>query len=282
MSITPNMLVADLGSLPPISHVATQILRLTSDPDCSVSELQRVIGSDQAIAAQILKIANSATFGMMREVRTLSQAIMTLGLNTVKSVVVASSAKDLYMRATTPFQMAIWEHSLVSALAGRAIAKIFRFPAYDEVFLGGLMHDIGKSVIFIKYPDVYGKILKSVNDGQLDDSLQAEIDAFGFDHAMVGEALSEAWNLPRTFSQCVRWHHNPGGAEPENIVLASYVALGNLFALEVGKGIGKPQSLVTPKADALEHTGITEEALAAQREVVLDYLELDRVLITGF
>jgi len=283
MTITPGKLVADLGSLPPISHVATQILKLTSDPDCSVSELQRVISSDQALSAQILKIANSATFGMMREVRTLPQAIITLGLNTVKSVVIASSAKDLYMRSTaTPYLFAIWEHSLVSALAGHAIARVFRYPVCDEVFLGGLMHDIGKSVMYLKYADKYGKILKLASEGKLDDGLQAELDAFGFDHAMVGEALSNSWNLPKAFSQCVRWHHSPVSADSENALLISYVVLGNAFALEIGKGIGKPQHLASAKKDALKLTGITEEVLAAQKEVILDYLELDDVLITGF
>ena len=283
MSVTTNKLVADLGSLPPIPHIASQVLRLTSDPDCSVPELQRTISSDQALTAQILKIANSAAFGMMRDVRTLSQAIMTLGLNAVKSVVIASSAKDLFIRGSaTYYQMAIWEHSLVSALTGRALAKIFRFSGFDEVFLGGLLHDIGKTVMYLKFPDRYIKIIKSVHDGGIPETMQAELDSFGFDHTMVGQALLDSWNLPANLSQCVRWHHSPLNAEADYRPMAAFVALGNSFALEMGKGIGDCRHLEASRTDALGLLGISEETLAAQKEVVLDYLELDKVLIMGF
>jgi HD-like signal output (HDOD) protein len=283
LSVTAKKLVADLGSLPPIPHIAAQVLKLTSDPDCSVSELQRVIGSDQALTAQILKIANSATFGMMREVRTLPQAIMTLGLNAVKSVVVASSAKDLYMHGKpTHFQVAIWEHSLVAALAGRAFGKIFRFPGYDEVFLGGLLHDIGKSVLYFKFPDRFETILQSVHSGKILDSLAEEQECFGFDHTMVGEVLLDAWNLPPTFSQCVRWHHSPKSSDEESLAMTAFVALGNVFAIEAGKGIGGPEGLESAKRDALELAGLTEDSLAARREEVLEFLEQDKVLIKGF
>jgi len=239
MPITPHELVADLGSLPQIPHIASQVLRLTVDPDCSVNELQRLIASDQALAAQILKIANSAMFGMVREVSTLSQAITVLGLNNVKSVAIASSAKNLYRRSAAVFhQMAIWEHSVVSALAGSVLARVFHYPAQDEVFLSGLIHDVGKSVIALKYPNRYRDIINSIYNGEIEDALQAEQDAFGFDHAMVGEALLDSWNLPGILSHCVRWHHCPANADPENALLTAYIALGNLFAYEVGENIG--------------------------------------------
>jgi HD-like signal output (HDOD) protein len=283
MNVAANKLVENLGSLPPIPHIATQVLRLTSDPDCSVGELQRVISSDQALAAQILKIANSAMFGSMRAIRTLPQAIITLGLNTLKSSVIASIAKDMYMKSSMGFyKIIIWEHSLYSALAGGAIAKIYGLPKYDEVFLGTLMHDLGKSVIYFKYPDRYEKIINLFYNGEVLDSSQAEMDAFGFDHAMVGEALLEAWNLPKTLSQCVRWHHSPAKAEPENAALVSYVSLGNLFALEMGKGIKRPQRSDAAKKEALEQLGITEAEVDSQADAIHDQIELDKALITGF
>ena len=147
MPITPQELIANLGDLPPLPQVAAQVLRLATDPDSTTDELQRVIATDQALTAQILKIANSAMFGMVREVRTLTQAIMTLGFSTIKSVVIASSAKNLYSRGGTGLQeRLLWEHALVAALSARAYARGFRSPRMEEAFLGGLMHDIGKSV----------------------------------------------------------------------------------------------------------------------------------------
>jgi len=283
MPISPHELVADLGSLPQMPHIASQVLRLTVDPDCSVSELQRLIASDQALAAQILKIANSAMFGMVREVRTLSQAITTLGLNTVKSVVIASSAKNLYKRNSAVFhQMAIWEHSVVTALAGSVLAKVFHFPLQDEVFLSGLIHDVGKSVIALKYPNRYREIINSIYTGEIENGLQAEQDAFGFDHAMVGEALLDSWNIPGMLSHCVRWHHNPDSADAENAILTAYIALGNLFAYKVGENVGKPNDFDTIKEDAFRIIGISEETFNSQKEMIFECLEQDKAFIMGF
>jgi len=283
MSSSANMLVEDLGSLPPIPHIADQVLKLTSDPDCSVSELQNVICTDQSLAAQILKIANSAMFGSMKEVRTLPQAIATLGLTYVKSAVIASIAKDLYMKSSMGFyKVIIWEHSLVSALAGGAFAKILLFPSHDEVFLGGLLHDIGKSVLDLKYPVQYEKIIRSYYAGEISECSQAELDAFGCDHSMVAEALLHSWNLPNELIQCVRWHHSPANAEPECVALAAYVSLGNIFALEMGKGIQRPHSFDAAKKTALTLAGISEETLALQAEAVFECIEKDIALITGF
>jgi len=283
MPVLPYELVADLGSLPQIPHIASQVLRLTVDPDCSVNELQRLIASDQALAAQILKIANSAMFGMVRKVSTLSQAIATLGLNTVKSVVIASSAKNLYRRNSAVFyQMAIWEHSVVAALAGSVLAKVFHLSAQDDVFLCGLIHDIGKSVIAMKYPGKYRDIINSIYNGEIENGLQAEQDAFGFDHTMVGEALLDSWNIPGVLSHCVRWHHNPACADAENAILTAYIALGNLFAYEIGENIGKPNDFDIVKEDALRIIGISEGNFNSQKEVIFECLEQDKAFIMGF
>ncbi|MCL1893693.1 MAG: HDOD domain-containing protein [Holophagaceae bacterium] len=281
--IDAKKLVENLGNLPPIPHIATQVLRLTSDMDCSLSELQQAIASDQALAAQMLKIANSAMFGSMRAIRTLPQAIMTLGLNSVKSAVIASISKDFYMKSSMGFyKTVIWEHSLVSALAGSSLAKVFRFPAHDEVFLGSLLHDIGKSVLDLKFPGKYEKIANSCYCGETVDVLKAEVDAFGFDHAMVGGALLESWNLPTTVTQSVRWHHSPGNADAESIVLAAYVSLGNIFALEMGKGLKTPTKFDDAKNEALERAGISKEAYASQTDVVFECIEQDKAFVTGF
>jgi len=138
MPITPQELISNLGDLPPLPQVAAQVLRLAADPDSTTDELQRVTATDQALASQILKIANSAMFGLVREVRTLTQAIMTLGFSTIKSIVIASSARNLYKRGGSSLQeRLLWEHALITAIASRAYAKAFRSPRVEEAFLGG-------------------------------------------------------------------------------------------------------------------------------------------------
>lgn len=282
MPITPQELITNLGDLPPLPQVAAQVLRIAADPDASTDELQRVISTDQALASQILKIANSAMFGMVREVKTLTQAIMTLGFSTIKSVVIASSAKNLYNRGNSGLQERLmWEHALVTALAGRAYGKQLRFPRTEEAFLAGLMHDIGKSVMGIKFPDRYGAMIRTVYNEQ-GDTLELELDTFGFDHTMVGEALLHSWNLAQSIEQTVRWHHEPAEAPKENRGLAALVALGNQMALDQKIGIGRPESLARATAQALEILNLSQDQLEGHREAILQALELDKSLLRDF
>lgn len=282
MPITPQELISNLGDLPPLPQVAAQVLRLAADPESTTDELRRVISTDQALTSQILKIANSAMFGMVREVKTLTQAIMTLGFSTIKSVVIASSAKNLYSRGGTGLQeRVLWEHALVTALSGRAYAKAFRSPRVEEAFLGGLMHDIGKSVMGIKFPDRYGALVRAIYNGEAD-GLEMELETFGFDHTMVGEALLMGWNLPASMVQAVRWHHDPSHAPAEDQALTAFVALGNQMALDRKVGLGRPESLAACTAQACEVLGIAPESLEGYQLQVLEALESDKTLIRDF
>jgi HD-like signal output (HDOD) protein len=282
MPITPQELITNLGDLPPLPQVAAQVLRIAADPDASTDELQRVISTDQALASQILKIANSAMFGMMREVKTLTQAIMTLGFSTIKSVVIASSAKNLYSRGSSGLQERLmWEHALVTGLAGRAYGKQLRLPRTEEVFLAGLMHDIGKSVMGIKFPDRYSAMIRTVYNEQ-GDTLELELETFGFDHTMVGEALLHSWNLAQSIEQAVRWHHEPAETPKENRNLSALVALGNQMALDQKIGIGRPESLAHATQQALEILNLTPDQLEGHRDAILQALEMDKSLLRDF
>jgi putative nucleotidyltransferase with HDIG domain len=282
MPITPQELISNLGDLPPLPQVAAQVLRLAADPDSTTDELRRVISTDLALTSQILKIANSAMFGMVREVKTLTQAIMTLGFSTIKSVVIASSAKNLYSRGGTGLQeRVLWEHALVTALSGRAYAKAFRSQRVEEVFLGGLMHDIGKSVMGIKFTDRYSTLVRAIYNGEAD-CLESELDLFGFDHTMVGEALLLSWNLPASMVHAVRYHHDPIHAPAEDQALTAFVSLGNQMALDRKVGLGRPESLAVSSAQAMEILGITPESLENYQLQVMEALESDKTLIRDF
>lgn len=282
MPITPQELIANLGDLPPLPQVASQVLRVSADPDATAEDLRKVISMDQALTSQILKISNSAMFGMMREVTTLTQAIMTLGFSTIKSVVIASSAKNLYHRGTVGLQeRLIWEHALVSAIASRAFAKSLRFSRIEEAFIGGLLHDIGKSVMGVKFPERYGALLRTVYNEQ-GVCLQLELDTFGFDHAMVGEALVSQWNLAPSLQAAVRWHHDPLHAPEEFQEIAAIVALANHLALEEKVGIGSPHDLEGASMQAMEILKLGPEALDGLKEGVRNAIEQDKSMIAEF
>jgi putative nucleotidyltransferase with HDIG domain len=282
MAITCQELIQNLGDLPPLPQVASQVLKLATNPDSTMDDLQKVISTDQALASQVLKISNSAMFGMVREVRTLSQAIMTLGFSTIKSVVIAASAKHLYNRGNTGLQeRLLWEHALTTALASRAYARSLRSPRMEEAFLGGLLHDIGKSVMGLKYPERYGALTRAFYNEPTDVSYQdQELDLFGFDHTMVGEAVVRSWNLPPGLESCVRHHHDPLHAPVNDQPLAALVALGNRLAHDLKPWPGRPiQTGHESLGQAMRIHKLTEATLEGHRQPVLEALEADKQLI---
>jgi HD-like signal output (HDOD) protein len=279
MSITAQELILNLGDLPPLPQVASQVLRVSADPEANVEDLRKIISMDQALVSQVLKISNSDMFGRVRKVTTLTQAIKTLGFSTFKSVVIASSAKNLHHCGTMGLQeRLIGEHALVSAMASRAFAKSLRFPRIEEAFIGGLLHDIGKSVLVVKFPERYGALLRII-DHENGVGLDLELETFGFDHAMVGEALLNRWNLALSLQAAVRWHHGPVHAHEPHRKLAAIVALANHLALEEKAGIGNPSQVEEASLQAREILKVSPEALVDIKESVRAAIAQDRALI---
>ena len=282
MPMTPQEVIQNLGDLPPLPQVATRAIRISAESDTSSEELQDLIRRDQALSAQLLRIANSAMFGRMREVVTLTEAIMTLGFSTARSVVIASSVKNLFTRGPASLlERSLWEHALASAITGSALCRCLRFPMAEEVFLAGLIHDIGKSVMALKFPEAYGALLRDLRDHG-GDGLSLELDAFGFDHAMVGEALLESWNLAEGIEAVVRWHHDPLQAPTEHRRLVALVALGNQVAIDLQIGLGSPDSLAGATREAMDILQLDNGAYQEHRTGTVEALERDRALLTEF
>jgi HD-like signal output (HDOD) protein len=282
MPMTPQEVIHNLGDLPPLPQVAARALRISADSDTSSRELQELIRLDQALSVQLLRIANSAMFGRMREVSTLTEAVLTLGFATTRSVVIASSVKKLLARGPAgPKERILWEHALVTATAGSAFGRSLRLPRAEEIFLAGLIHDIGKSVLALKFPEPYLALLRRLDD-QGGDGIDLELDAFGFDHAMVGEALVRSWSLWDGLAAVVRWHHDPLQAPAEYRRTTALVALGNQVAIDLQIGLGSPDALAGPTRGALDILQLDEAAYQGHRSRALEALELDKTLVGEF
>lgn len=282
MTMSPQEVIHNLGDLPPLPQVATRVIRISAASETSSEELQNLVRTDQALTAQVLKIANSALFGRVREVTTLTQAILTLGFSTARSVVLASSVKNLFTRGPVGLQERIlWEHALVTALTGSAFSQAMTFPLTEEVFLAGLVHDIGKSVLALKFPDHYGTLLRRIKE-QGGDGLTLELEAFGFDHATVGEALLRSWNIAPGIEAVVRWHHDPLQASPDHRRLVALVALGNQMAIDIQVGFGGSDTLARATRAALDILGLDDATYQDLRTSALEALERDKALIADF
>jgi putative nucleotidyltransferase with HDIG domain len=248
--------------LPPLPQVAMRVMRLASDPDANMEDLRKVVATDQSLAAQAMKVANSAMFGMAREVRTLDRAIMILGFTAVRSIAIAAGAKGLYLAMPPGFPvMAIWRHSVASGAAALACAKASRYRMVDEAFLAGLLHDIGKSVLAMRRPAEYMTLLAAQKEG-VQATPAVERAAIGLDHCMVGKALANAWGMPDAIADAIRWHHEPMKvASEDDRKLVACVTIGDLIATEFNWGIGSTEALGDSYAEACYILGLDEERI---------------------
>ena len=223
--------------LPAMPQVASKVLELSSDPNTSAIQLQQIISDDQAMTARILKIANSAMYSCSRKVKTLTEAIVMLGFNSIRSLVVTSAARNLYntRNATTGLkERLLWEHSIGVAFACRLLVQD-RIPSLaEEAFLAGLMHDIGKLVLNLRVPEQFDEIVQIVyNDNRPFDITEKEI--LGFNHAEVGALLVNKWNLSPLLEDTILKHHTPEAMTTDNQLLL-YLDLANKICHKLGIG----------------------------------------------
>jgi putative nucleotidyltransferase with HDIG domain len=225
------------GDLPPMPHIARLVVDKVGDPKTTAKDLQDIIQQDQALAARVLKIANSAFYGFSRSVTSLTGAIGAVGFNTIKSMVVSSVVRDLFKTFGLTEQL-LWEHSLGCAFAARRIAREVRFPKFEEAFLAGLLHDIGKVILYMRLPQQMSAIIQAVYNNPGAAFFQLERTSFGFDHAQLGQLVARKWNFAEEIEEAIGAHHFPETAR-KNPQLATIINLANFFCHRLQIGITK-------------------------------------------
>jgi HD-like signal output (HDOD) protein len=267
-----SSIIMSTRDLPAMPQVAAKVLELSSDPDTSASQLQQVISDDQAMAARILKIANSAMYSCSRRIKTLTDAIVMLGFNSIRSLVVTSAARNLYnIRAAGSGlkERLMWEHSIGCAFACRLLIQP-RLPGLaEEAFLAGLMHDIGKLVLTMRLPEQFDVVVQTVYNEDRS-FVQTEREHLGFDHAQVGSLLVNKWKFSPELEYVILHHHDPEALSPDQPLLL-YLDLANRLCHQLGIGfqedgdleivdsaanqiLGHPPDVFTEVAQTLQET----------------------------
>lgn len=286
MPITPEDIVKKTGDLPTLPHVATKVMTLVSDPGTSAKDLQDAIITDQGMTAQILKISNSAMFGLKREVRTLTHAIMILGFNTIRSIVLAAAGKKMYAGkggGNTGFkEKLIWENSIGSALVARGLAEQFKGMDKEESFIGGLMHNLGKTVLNAKLPQKYSEIMVAAyNENQPIHMLERQ--HLGFDHAELGYCIVKQWNLSESLAESIRHYLAPEGAPQEYRVATAVISLATHYCLDLGLGVAAAVPLEEQDLGEIPKILKVDQArLMRWREIIAEKMEQDKSIIDSF
>lgn len=256
-----DIILADINKLPPMSNVVMRVMTLIQDPAVSIHELANEISKDPAITASIIKLSNSAYYRASKPIRTVQESLMTLGIKTVKEIILLTASKKILNKDLPGYQIeaeSMWLHSLVVAeLSARiAIQKKTAIPK-DLAFTSGLLHDIGKVILAQFFPTKILEIKQELKTSKLSFT-EIERKYFGYDHQEVGMKALNTWNFPEELKEVVAYHHNPDQAKNFH-KLVSVVHVANQIAVISGIGIdiGGISHELSP--NAIKILGITEQ-----------------------
>ncbi|MEJ2040644.1 MAG: HDOD domain-containing protein [Desulfosarcinaceae bacterium] len=239
-----------ISRMPSLSTTVAKVLEICNDPNSSPNDLNKVISFDPVLTGQVLKLINSAYYGLPNRIASLTRAIIMLGLNTVKNLVLATSVLGSFKgnRGMRGFYVdQFWEHSLGVGVTARVLARILNVPAQEqeEYFVTGLLHDLGKLPIMSSFPALYEQAIRLSEEMDMR-SYEAENHFFGFDHSHVNQLIFARWKLGAAMANAAACHHRPFGKD----VLQNQLLLCICLADETVLGFnGK-----TPRSEAVEET----------------------------
>lgn len=205
-----DQFVSDVTELISPPEVWVRINDLMDDPGSSVADVASVVSSDAALTSGLLKVANCALYGFPSKVETVSRAITVLGMHELYSIATAVTAAKAFSsipnNIVDPFTF--WKHSVSVAMLAKRIASRSKVLHPERLFVAGILHDVGALVIFSKAPEISTEFLLS-SSGDEGVMSNIEMEAIGFNHAIVGARLLSSWGLPKSLIDAIRHHHSP-------------------------------------------------------------------------
>ena len=217
--------IKNILQLVPFPAIAMEVIRLVDNPKTSAAKLGQVISQDQALAAKVLKVANSPFYGFPKQISTINFAIVVLGFETLKEIVLSVSlASSLAKRLDSNFDIEkFWRHALACGTTSRILARDFGYRVSGEAFIAGLLHDIGILILAQYFKKEFKEIVTVGNRGDFPFADVEKSFLEGATHAEIGAWLAERWNFPEQLVEAIMYHHTPELAvkNPELVALVN-------------------------------------------------------------
>lgn len=210
MSESLSSFIKRTGPLPSLPAIYTELHNAVDSPYTSIEDIGGIIRKDHSLTTRLLRLANSAMYGLPRRIDTLEEALYLIGLREMCEMALATTVITTFMGIPTDLvePVQFWRHSVACAVGCALLAEERREPVPERYFVGGLLHDVGRMVMYMKAPAQSATILRRCREtGELDCSVENQI--LGFDHTSLGAALLEMWSMPPSLVEMVRCHHVP-------------------------------------------------------------------------
>lgn len=262
MSPLPGDLISDDVRLATLPSTFTRLTGIINDPRSSLNDISRIISEDQALTAKLLRLANSAYFGLPGKVDTITHAVTVIGTLQLQDLVLATSVMGMFTGIPPALinMQEFWLHSLGCGVSGRVLATFRREANIERFFVAGILHDVGRLVICLKLPEQFRQVLEfSRSENRL--LYEAEQEVLGFDHAKVGGLLLKKWKLPTLLVDSASFHHAPARSDqfPEETATAH---ISDIVAHALELGCSGETTVPPPAAGAWERVGLPLSVLS--------------------
>jgi len=263
-------IMAQVKSFPGMPHTAAKLLKMLKDSESTATQIEDILRYDAGLTANILKLTNSAYFGIPSKVSSVRQAIVMLGWKRVMQLVMTMCMSTVMKKPIPGYDLpqgALWRHSVAVSVAAEAVVKALKIPEAEEVFTAALLHDVGKLVLggFVK--NDLAQIKTMVSKGIAFEV--AEYMVIGTDHAEIGARILEKWAFPQELVNAVNWHHDPETCE-NHCTLSDIVHIANTVGLRIGFGRDTDQVRIEPAASVTDRLGLGPVDLEVLAEQTLE------------
>ena len=254
-------------NLPSLPHILLRLIEVCSREESTIKDMSQIINKDSSLCAKVMKLINSAYYMLPNRATNIDQALILLGTDAIKNIAISASVYQAFSKAKdhSLFNLKrFWTHSLMCATLAKQIAKKTLYTCPEEAFLSGLLHDIGKPVLWVNFTKEYTGILQSSKD-QLDLILEGEAQ-LGATHCEVGAWLIDRWNLQSFMADAVLYHHESVDRIQEALPLVKIIYIANILCPEVNmeKGV---KFKITEDVLGLVGSELEETILQTQEEV---------------
>lgn len=260
-------------AFPVMPQAATKLYNILQNSKSDLTQIEGVLRYEPALTANILKLTNSAYFGLLNRVGSIKQAIVLLGREKLIELVMLSCVNAMMNKTVPGYSLQageLWRHSIAVSVAAEGLMKELKLPVSEKTFTAALLHDLGKLVLGKFVKDEFNEIAEEASKGTSFEV--AERMVLGTDHAEIGAKILTKWAFPAELVSAIRWHHQPDSAEKTSNLI-DIVHVANVLCLMIGIGVGTEELCYEPSLAATKRLGIKTYHIERVASSTLQWIE---------